>query len=314
MTNTPNFGLVYGSGNEIYAWYHHGFGKPLKIAERKDYVTSLCFHNGWLLDAGLDGVVRNTTTGEDLDTTGTPINSIASWKNYPFPLVGRDGQRVAPNLIITGDDNVLYGARIELSSRAHLFSLVSNSSHHEFSYRPGSLELLPVENTLYVASENVIKVEFKDNHYVAKKMTGYLTDFVHLAGNGQEVLALYSHNPQTTPKGEIVMDVETGKVLTFWSPTEKFNGTREIYGFCDRATMIGDTLIVGCSKSTNGNIYAIPITKEMRTSTEGLPAEPNLLLAGAYYQDFHPYTKGNPIIALGLKDLLAVIEKRQAPP
>lgn len=310
-------GIVYGSGNNVLAW-HEGLPGPVLLASRfngkgvEKHVTTIAYRDGNLFDAGHEGMVRNTLTGESVGIPGNgPIFALdflggeliaarhveGAWpvEGFPKPSPGASIEYVQ-----TGKRIVLLGKpEPPTSERKNWWS-------NDLKYRGHSLDLAVTrDGTIYVASENVIALHLgaEQEPHVERKTT-YLSDFVHLAADGAEVLDVSTHNSRTHPEGTRVRRTTTDRRLTFWRPSGEYEGTDTPIGYGQMVALDGDTLVVGASNfdAKENNLYVVSISDAMYAADGGLPAKPQLLLRHAF-DTVRIYGTGNPIAVVPRRDL-----------
>lgn len=307
--NLENYGLLYGSRNEIRAW-HAGLSMPFALARTKQpHITSLAFDSGKgiLYYAGHDGAVRNAITNESVGKTqkDSPI----------FDLDFLDEKLIAVRHISQHHN----AARLHyVKSDMDIAILDSDMKGRKgLSYRPHSLELTVSNNgKIYIASENIVEVcppKKNDQKPKIKKLTNYLSDFVNMVKNGEDMYAVFTHNHDSYPDGTEVRKVPSNKRVTFWKPDESWGGLEHLkksYGYTDMATIIDDKLIVGTHNfdTEENNIYYVNLTPEMHESARGIRAKPQLLLRQAY-EHAKVYGRGNPMILIPRKELDILIQK-----
>lgn len=318
MAFEDDYGVMYGSHASIFAWCK-GLERPVELLRRPGHITRLFSDKRFFYDAGY------------------PAEKTYSRENNPLlRTIEYDSEFSLKNSSERPHQNIIFGATIFQKQPFFLTQtclsnpLAQDSRRHYYSahligsdvnlivvpfpwprktdgldYRPGSLELASNEHHLFVASQNVTLLRKEKNcSATLENITGYLADFVHLASDGQRVLALSSHSK---PHVEIRL-IPENRTIAYWDA--------DTYGFDRLAAFVDDTLVVGTTRFGNekdslggiGSTSLFAIDLEHILDAE-LPVEvkPRLLLDDAF-KNTMIYGKGNPILLVPRQTLDPMME------
>lgn len=324
LKDPSEYGLVYGSKNEIRAW-HSDMEEPIILATRHEsdeygsHITSLAFNEGTLFDAGYGGVVRETLSGEIIGETGgkaseSPLFGIGFLEGRLVALRHEEG-------FLTRDKDYRVYARLHyVESGEDIASHLGIDWKEELlDYRPHSLDLeITTNGEIYVASQNIVQVcPVKEGKPIIKRLGRYLSDFVLLASDENQVISSHFHNLGSNPDGTEVREVPSGKRLTYWSPDNIIGAKKQKgYGYMKMFAQIGTTLFIGTKEYGadgagihEGTIYMMNLTPKMLGSESGSRAALIPLVRRAFEAP-RVYGAGNPLIAVMREDLERILMQR----
>ena len=290
------YGLVWGSQNKVMGWYD-GLSAPVHLGRfgRNDYhnhITSVAFIDGSLMSAGYDQKIRNVLSQEEVHSFNGPLSGLTE----------ADGKMIA----IEGIDNHNPAKVFNVKTGKEIYQINPQgpSPKEGLSFRCIN-GLVSDGNSLYVSSENIIRIKPSFEGTEVEKVTEYMSDFAYIASNGAKVFSAHYHNSGSNPDGTELRIMPDNKRVAFLSIGEE----EECNRYPQLFALVGDKAVMGFSnhRSEEHNLYSFDITDEMLKSTNGIKVEPTLLLKNAY-KGAKTYGACNPITAVPKDALEKIIE------
>jgi hypothetical protein len=306
-----DMGLVFSSFNNIYAW-HAGMDRPALLQRGEsifqNHIISLAFIDDRLYRTGEDGTIREIGSDVIIGTKrDLPYYKLAQYRGALIAAgirkieiksgSGKESVNVPDvSLPFTDSSIITFGPGYKLA-------ISWTQPHYPLSFRPKTLDMAVADGKIYVSSENVVSIDPEGRE--VKQLTDFLGDTVKLATNGKDVVSINSHSDE---RGEI-RTVPGNEIIAKWHPEASRAGPG--FGYCQAATMAGDTLILVNyhydPKPAAASIYAVPLKQRALKNSSGY-VEPLLLLRGAVISN-DAKSGGNPLATVPASTIDQLLER-----
>ncbi|MBS3135954.1 hypothetical protein J4401_03260 [Candidatus Woesearchaeota archaeon] len=303
----PDQVLVYADRNLIKAW--EGNSNPRVIADRgSGLVTALTLFNGRVIDGTIDKVIKDTLSGEIIEDDFSPELHPVKRSNPAYfrtELCGLQGYgdslviaRSMDGLPPVHTSDPYYGVVIsQLNVKKPIAFLgehwkipIEGSKGEEqvssadLYFRPSSLSLARINDTVYVASENVVGVDIRTGR-VTRQNDMIEADHVRLAGDVHGVTSYSYHNNNTHPHGGEFKHIPGGDI--FARAPMPHDG-----GYIRSVAKTGDLLILGINSHQKGDSFYLADTLAVFGGLSYL----TLQRAEGRFYDREISQMGNPIL------------------
>ena len=255
MSLPKGYEVVFALDDKIYAWSRKFGVQSAQVPcnnSSNGHITSFAIQGVSVYHAGYDQVVRETKTGQRISRRQRgEVFGLTNHENHLIALE-YDLEEEIEHAVIR-----LYDVRSD--------ETIAEIRANDLDFRPGSLELASLQDSLFLASRNVVKLQVTFGRPQQTRLTEELADVVHLATNDKKVYVVH----MVRGSGNRIAWLEPNyfDIINHGWAGEDEHG-KSTPGYITHVAIKNDTLVIGVSNGVDFRIYTRELHPDGRFDLE----------------------------------------------